>query len=243
MFGKLLLVLSVISVAPAKISLPPYIQKCSLSDPNFNQCYIDHANMAIPTISKGDKKYHFPILEPFKVDKIVIDTDSNLHVELNNIEMHGFSETKILTADNDIKNNKFTHTYFIPNVDMTADYELKGTIMVLSLEGKGTCAMTFKNVKSVYNVTYERVTKNDVEYMKRTTSSLDYDMEHATVQFDNLFNGNKQLGDEMNKVANENWKEIAGELKPAVSSTIRQIVDAVFDQFLEIVPIEEMFDP
>ncbi|GLV31067.1 uncharacterized protein CBL_12140 [Carabus blaptoides fortunei] len=243
MFRKLLLVLSVISVVPAKISLPPYLKKCSISDPNFNQCYVDHGNMAIPTISKGDKKYHFPNLEPFKIDKISIDTNSNLHVDMTNIEMHGLNKTILQAADNDVIKNNYTYTYLIPNLEMTGDYELKGNILVLSLEGKGTSVFKFKNVKCVYNVVYERYTKNDVDYLRRTTSSLDYDMEHATMHFDNLFNGNKQIGDEMNKVLNENWKEVSGEFKPAVSSTILQIVDTVFARFLAIVPADELFDP
>lgn len=54
--------------------------------------------------------------------------------------------------------------------------------------------LVVENVKFVYNVVYERYTKDDVPHLRRVSSSLDYDMEHASMRFNNLFNGNKQLG-------------------------------------------------
>lgn len=113
----------------------------------------------------GDKKYHFPNLEPFKVDKISIDTTSNLHVDLSNIEIHGLNKTILLTAEYvnniyvqifqriiqvmilcyslDLTKNNYTFTYSIPNIELNGDYEMKGSILVLSLEGKGTCTFNF----------------------------------------------------------------------------------------------------
>lgn len=32
----------------------PYLEKCSMSDPNLSQCYVDHGNKAIPIVSKGN---------------------------------------------------------------------------------------------------------------------------------------------------------------------------------------------
>lgn len=52
--------------------------------------------------------------------------------------------------------------------------------------------------------------------------------------FENLFNGDKLLGDNMNRFLNENWQDILNELKPSVveafASIISNIVNSVFSK-------------
>jgi Haemolymph juvenile hormone binding protein (JHBP) len=49
------------------------------------------------------------------------------------------------------------------------------------------------------------------------------------VQMDNLFNGDKALGDNMNMFMNENWQDILNELKPAFSEAIGQILENIIN--------------
>ncbi|GJQ86320.1 hypothetical protein Trydic_g9016 [Trypoxylus dichotomus] len=50
----LVCLLSVASYASAAGSdLPPFIEKCSLSDPNLSECFKEKANLAIPFLVKG----------------------------------------------------------------------------------------------------------------------------------------------------------------------------------------------
>jgi Haemolymph juvenile hormone binding protein (JHBP) len=46
---------------------------------------------------------------------------------------------------------------------------------------------------------------------------------------DNLFNGDKALGDNMNMFMNENWQDILNELKPAFSEAIGQILENIIN--------------
>lgn len=55
------------------------------------------------------------------------------------------------------------------------------------------------------------------------------------MHFSNLFNGDKILSDTTSAFLNENWKDVIGELKPALQMTIGQInkdmMNPLFDKF------------
>lgn len=61
------------------------------------------------------------------------------------------------------------------------------------------------------------------------------------LRLDGLFNGNKALSDNMNLFLNENWQIILQELKPAVRTTLSQIIASIFNSVFDKVPYQELF--
>lgn len=63
------------------------------------------------------------------------------------------------------------------------------------------------------------------------------------MQLDNLFNGDKLLGDTTNLFLNENWSDVINELKPALRDAMGiitgNVIRAVFDRF----PYDEFWLP
>lgn len=60
---------------------------------------------------------------------------------------------------------------------------------------------------------------------------------------ENLFNGDKLLGDTTNRFLNENWSDVINELKPALRNAVGiitgSVIKAVFDKF----PYEDFWLP
>lgn len=73
----------------------------------------------------------------------------------------------------------------------------------------------------------------DYFFLKRIVSA-DSDLSHAYINLENLFNGNKLLGEGMNKFLNENWAELWKELRPAFIEAFgnvgMDIANAVFQR-------------
>jgi hypothetical protein len=61
------------------------------------------------------------------------------------------------------------------------------------------------------------------------------------LQLDNLFNGNKALGDNMNLFLNENWQIILQELKPPVREALAQIFASLVNRVFDKLPYVDMF--
>lgn len=59
--------------------------------------------------------------------------------------------------------------------------------------------------------------------------------------FENLFDGDKALGDNINHVVNDNWKDVFLDVKSSYEEAFAKIFFAIFSNFLAKVPISEIF--
>jgi hypothetical protein len=66
--------------------------------------------------------------------------------------------------------------------------------------------------------------------------------ELISFSFENLFDGNKELGDNTNQVLNDNWKEVFDDVKNGYSEVFSQILIKLYDNFFSKVSLEEAFD-
>lgn len=61
------------------------------------------------------------------------------------------------------------------------------------------------------------------------------------MQFTNLFNGDKALGEGTNRFLNENWSDILAELKPVLRKAIGNIANGVVSPIFSKFPYEQLF--
>lgn len=61
------------------------------------------------------------------------------------------------------------------------------------------------------------------------------------MHFENLFNGDKLLGDTSNQFFNENWTDILAELKPVLRDTIGGILQTIIGSVFAAFPYEDLF--
>lgn len=61
------------------------------------------------------------------------------------------------------------------------------------------------------------------------------------INLENLFNGDKALGDNMNLFLNENWRDILNELKPAIVLSVEEILKGIINRIFAKIPYDEVF--
>nr|CAD7460653.1 unnamed protein product [Timema tahoe] len=149
--------------------------------------------MSSGTVS-GDKKYHVPPLEPFKIPELRVNPDGDNQAV-------GFSVL--------IKN------------------------------------CTVSGVKNVHiddiNFDFEEVKKNGLTYIALKNSHVDVNLGRANIHLENLFNGDKLLGDNMNKFLNENWREVVDDVAPPFTQALAEMMGNIFSGVFELVSVEEAF--
>ena len=84
--------------------------------------------------------------------------------------------------------------------------------------------------------------RNSKTYYTTASTEMQSDVEHSHFQFDNLFNGNKELGDNVNLGLNDNWRQVVDELHPEYNEIVRQILTGMIEKVWTKVSLEEMFD-
>lgn len=151
---------------------------------------------------------------------------------------------------------------FVPHLYITGNYILKGKILSLPIGGEGKANVTFgkllvmetcENNKIIalylgpgeytYDFDWKSIQKNGVEYIEIVNPVVKFDLETAHFQFDNLFNGDKTLGDQMNKFINENWSEVMKEVGGGIAKTLSTILTSLVKGYIEAVPFNEVVLP
>lgn len=79
------------------------------------------------------------------------------------------------------------------------------------------------------------------DHLKIIKSKIDGPLARVQYHFENLFNGNKQLGDEMNKFMNDNWEDVAKDMKPSFDETLATVVASAISNLASKVPYSQMF--
>lgn len=93
-----------------------------------------------------------------------------------------------------------------------------------------------------FSFDYDIVEKKNKKYMSIKKDNIDFKVSRAYYKFDNLFNGDKRLGDEMNRFLNDNWEEINKDLGPAIGYTAGKIMLSIVQPLTKKVPYSDIFE-
>jgi hypothetical protein len=85
------------------------------------------------------------------------------------------------------------------------------------------------------------VEKDGKQHFHIEKMKVNFDTTKMVVNFSNLFNGDKALGDNMNLFLNENWSDILKELKPSITTAFAKIFKNTINKVFDAVPYRELF--
>nr|CAD7571773.1 unnamed protein product [Timema californicum] len=93
----------------------------------------------------------------------------------------------------------------------------------------------------VFAYDFEQVMKNGLTYIAPKNSHVDLNFGQANIHLENLFNGDKMLGDNMNMFLNENWREVVDDVGPAFTQALAELMGNIFSGVFGLVSVEEGF--
>lgn len=222
--------------------LPSFIKPCSRKDPNLNKCAAASGTLAIPKMKNGLPDYGVPKLDPLSIKEIKFDKKAlGLNMVIKDALLYGLGETQILGIDIQLDPPAYKWELMGPRLVLVGKYEADGRILLLPITGKGDVNITLDNVGYTYSFKNNLVKKADgEEYLVPITSDLDYKVGHTYITLDNLFNGNKLLGEELNRFMNENWKDITDLLGPSIARAIAVTIKSMVENLTSRVPYDKL---
>lgn len=95
----------------------------------------------------------------------------------------------------------------------------------------------------VITITYDgkEVTRSGKTYVSIENLKLTFTTSRIHFDFQNLYNGDKLLGDSTNKFLNENWNDIFKEIKVNIFDAFGLIAENVVRNVFNKVPYQELF--
>ncbi|KAL1460057.1 hypothetical protein WDU94_011996 [Cyamophila willieti] len=223
------------------------LKVCKRSVPNYKECFMQSVQAAIPVLMRGVPKVGIHPVDPLFLTRLDIGQGSgpvSIDLNLKNASIIGLKHAVIKSVKYDIDNYQFSAGFDInDNVEIVGQYSIKGKIMVLPIVGNGNCNITLVRPKlELKELRGKPFVKNGKTYMKLEKVLISIaKVEKMHILLENLFNGNKELSDQMNVFLNENWADIIKELMPAIESALEAVVKEIGNRLFTKVPYEEFF--
>lgn len=131
----------------------------------------------------------------------------------------------------------------VPKISIIGKYKVNGRVLVLPIQGEGNASLQFDDANLVVKYKPKVVEKKGKKYIQTERFQLDFDTSRLHINLENLFNGDKRLGDNMNQFLNTNWRDILTELKPAIKYAVEEILKGIINRIFMKIPYEEVFSP
>lgn len=215
-----LLVLGVLCISNCQdAQLPSYIKPCEYKTSKFESCVREQIVLSLPLFTKGIENLGVPSIDPVKLDDINID-GNGLKLRFTNAELYGVGKSQITDFKVNLDEEKFVLA-FKGNMTLSAKYTIDGQILILPIKGQGDAKVKAQNLDVTISSKMTHFKDDKGEHFKLVSPSYNYNIGRTKFEFQNLFNGNKQLSDATHAFANGNWRQIMDDLAPPV---VKQIV-------------------
>ncbi|KAJ2951300.1 hypothetical protein O0L34_g5703 [Tuta absoluta] len=212
----------------------PFITPCHAKD---FACMKTSAQKAVPVMAAGVPAIGVKPLDPMRIELVKAD-QAGLKLEFRKTTVKGLRNCVVTS----MKQRNVTQTLEIKcSLVLVGEYTIGGKLLILPVEGDGKYKINVRDllVKVTYDLNGRTADSN--KYWSLTNWSLASELKGgAKFQFQNLFNGNKQLSDSVHDFANSSSKEIFAEVAPPiVKAIVGRIVDEVKKLF-DKVPVSDL---
>lgn len=205
--------------------------------------------MIRPKLKSGNLGNGFAIdpLEPINIDDILIQKNG-LYVSLTNIKALGAANFRIDKLRINAENFKVDVIVTLPRIEAFGQYKLRMTLGVLNLDGDGNMKallgkdflMNFpsghsskiiylqficfllitEDLKLKISLSGAPYVKNGEKYIRADRSTVTAKIVKMTMNFDNLFKGDKVLSDLGNSLVNQNIDLLIGDIEPSLQTSL-----------------------
>ncbi|KAK7866335.1 hypothetical protein R5R35_003265 [Gryllus longicercus] len=230
--------------ARAANQLPQDWIRCQKTDPQLDRCLEGAVQDAIKKLAGGIPSLGIASIDPLQLSALEIGQGQgpiSVNQKFSNIKVLGLSKAVLEKSRADLGHYTLSFDGAVTN-DFEADYEMDGRILLLPVTGRGRCKLSFTNMKATLEPKGKEIQKNGKRYFDVTEFVLSIkSLDKMQVHFENLFNGDKALGDTMNTLMNENWRDLWGELRPAFEQTFGAVFHQITKRIFEKVPFDDVF--
>ncbi|CAH1382509.1 unnamed protein product [Tenebrio molitor] len=227
--------------------LPSSFTKCHRKESNFGRCLAAAVENAVGQLDKQIKEVGLPNMEPLEVPALRIGAGTGpvaFEQNYKDVLVSGFTKLRCSAAAMDFAAKTLNMTVTIPQLKLEFAYEISGKILLLPIYGKGPGVITdhlLDELEQVLRFTFEEFEKKGKKHFRVVDSKLVMNPKLIQIKLDNLFNGDKALGDNINQVMNDNWAEVFADVKPSYEEAFAKIFLSIFNNLLAKVPISEIF--
>ncbi|KAJ9577458.1 hypothetical protein L9F63_005959 [Diploptera punctata] len=229
---------------PEQAFASSYFNICHKTEPEFTKCVLDTLQELKPKLIKGIPELDIVPIDPMHIPRMEINQAQGplqFKSAYSNITVYGLGDTKIHSFSMDIENLILYTNASVPFMRFQCNYELEGKVLLLPVKGNGDAEFNFTDVFVSGAMKGKLEKRNGEDYLLVNDINFDTEMKNSHVQLNNLFNGDKVLGEATNKVFNENWREIFVTYKHIVEEAVGELSKNLANKVFIKFPFKELY--
>ncbi|RZF36644.1 hypothetical protein LSTR_LSTR012323 [Laodelphax striatellus] len=225
-------------------SLPSYVPICKRNDKNLNDCFKKATQVIRPYITKGIPELNIPPIDPLMIPMVMLEQGTpavNYKAKLKNLKVFGLRNYMFDNVMIDLTKLQIMGRINIPMIWLEADYDIKGRALVLPIQGNGLFKANLTTVTADVKIETKLIKKKGEDYLEPKSISTKFNIEQATADFANLFNGDETLSRTTNQFLNDNAKDIVEEVKPAIEAVIAMLAEDIGGKVFATTSFNKLF--
>jgi len=239
----LLLLGCIVSIQSFKF--PKDVERCHAGD---TDCIVRVANVFVEFFGqKGHPGINMIPIDPLHIPNIGIkqgaDSPVNIELKFSDVDLIGLSSCRItkISGFQSNPNGKYSLTVKGPALYLVGPYKISGRVLVLPVQGAGKSNITLVEPEITMTFDGKGVKRNNNEHVAMENAKLTFKIDRLVFNFENLYNGDKTLGESTNKFLNDNWSDIFREIKANIFDAFTLIAENTLRNTFNKVPYNDLF--
>ncbi|XP_050082843.1 circadian clock-controlled protein daywake-like isoform X1 [Anopheles aquasalis] len=243
----ILVTVGVAMISFAGAGLPPVLRACPRNSTDLDQCIIEVVNELRPRLATGDFGENFTItsLEPIVIDKLAIKRGESFTANFSNFRISGATHEKtgfiVKKLKTDLERKQINATLVLPKLQVNSKYDLRMSILVLQIAGKGDLQVNLTDTRVSLKLTFYTETVDGEEYFRFRPITLRVKFGKARFYLQNLFNGDPTLEAIGNQAINENPDVLLDEVKGGIEENLATLFTKIASEVVKDALFEEVF--
>nr|XP_014089528.2 protein takeout [Bactrocera oleae] len=228
------------------LKLAPEIEKCRAGDVD---CIAKILPYLLQNYTNGIPEIGLTDIEKLSLNNVIITkakekSTVTLNLSFKKMYLHGIRNVtvqRVVGFEKDLLNSKFETYVTIPNLVVDGEYVSSGKVLVLPMDATGYAKIELKNTKLSLKMKFDEDCKDGKQYGKIKALKCKLTPELIVMKFDNLFNGNKQLGESLNQMINENWKILWSDMESQVNEAVAGVVKRLLTNVTSVLAYDDFY--
>ncbi|XP_050348876.1 circadian clock-controlled protein daywake-like [Nymphalis io] len=203
-------------------------------------CIENTVNTALPILFDGIPELEIPKSDPQFVDVINANL-SILTYTFFNSTLYGYKNCKMSNLKINDELTKVNCEMLCTSLMMNGQYEINGRLITLPIEGKGDYDFNAASFHVDLGVSLNKIKGSEGKthfFIKKITFKAK-PLNPVKFNFQNLFNGQKDLAATVKKFARENWLEITMLVQDPIWEASLNQLKSVMNKYLKTFAIED----
>ncbi|XP_052863365.1 uncharacterized protein LOC128270003 [Anopheles cruzii] len=226
------------------VDLPEYLHVCHREDPKLTECMKESIETLRPYLARGIPELDIPSIDPILLGDLIVAESvpgQGVSISAKDIKAYGPSNFKLKKLTVVEYGKIYSFELELPHLYVEGRYIVDGRILLLPVKGSGKFTGNFTQGIGSVRIKGDRKRINGKDHLSLAKLDIKIKVSDGRIKLENLFGGDRVLGEIINETINQNFNLLSTELIPLIEKALQRIFKRTGNKILERFPEEVLF--